>query len=125
MVKALAELDLLVVCIDILTKRFRLAEVKWSTLHFQNLASRNGRVIGRKIEVSIDLANLVFDSGSWVCCSCQTEEGMMCQIDNRLLVGGSQLLNDQFVFISKCEFYCYVQLTSKAFLTIGGLAVQG
>ena len=71
MVEALAELDLLVVGIDILTEALRLAEVEWCTLNLQDFTCWNGCGVSRQIEVCVDLTDLVLDSGSRICCSCQ------------------------------------------------------
>ena len=50
-IEALTELDLFVVCVNVLAERFRGAEIKRCTFHLQNLASRNGGSVGRQIEV--------------------------------------------------------------------------
>ena len=48
----------------------------------------------------------------------------MCQVDNRLLVGGCQILNYQLVLIGEGELNGHVQLARITFLTIGRDAVQ-
>ena len=68
-VEALAELDLLVVCIDVLTEGFRCAEIKRCTFHLQDLTRRNGGGIGGQIEVCIDLTDLILNRRGGVCSS--------------------------------------------------------
>ena len=118
MVETVAELNLLVVSFDILTESLCRAEIEGSTFNLQDFTCWNGRCISGQIEVSIDFANLVFDAGSGIGSTAQCKEGVVCQVDNRLLVGGCQILNNQFVLVGEGKFYRYVQFASETFLTI-------
>ena len=58
-VETVTKLNLLIVGVDILTESFRRAEVERCALDLQNLTRRNSGVVGWKVEVGIDLADLV------------------------------------------------------------------
>ena len=124
MVETLTELNLLMVSVDILTERFRSAEIERSAFHLQDFTSGNSCVVCRKIEVCVNLANLILNRWSRICCACQTKEGVMCQVDDSLLVSGSKIFDNQLVLVSKGKLYRYIQFTSKTFLTIGRYTMQ-
>ena len=65
-VETMTELDLLVISFDILAESLRCAEVERSAGYLQDFTRRNSGVVGGQIEVGIDLANLILDSGSGV-----------------------------------------------------------
>ena len=71
MVEALAKLDLFMVSIDVLSERLRCTEIEWRTFNLQDLTCRNGRSIGRQVEVGIDLADLILDGWGRIGCACQ------------------------------------------------------
>ena len=50
---------------------------------------------------------------------------MMCQVDNRLLVGGGQILDNQLVEVGEGEFYCDVKFAGITLFTIGRYAMEG
>ena len=103
---AMPELNLLIISVNLLAECLWSTEVKRCTFNLQNLTCRNSGVVGRQIEVGIDLADLILNGWSGICCTSQTEECVMSQIDYGLLVGGSQILDDQFVKV--CEGKLYV-----------------
>ena len=118
MVETVTELNLLVVSFDILTESLCLAEIERSSFNLQDFTCWNGRCVGGQIEVCIDFANLALDAGSGIGSTAQCKEGVVCQVDNRLLVSGSQILNNQLVLVGEGKFYRYVQFASETFLTI-------
>ena len=124
-VETFTEFYLLVVGIDILTEGFRFAEVERSTFYLQNLTCWDRCSVSRQIEICIDLTDLILYRWSRISSTCQTEESMMCQVDNRLLISSSQILDYQLVLVCESEFYCHVEFTGETFLTIGGDTVQG
>ena len=70
-VEALAELDLLVVGIDVLSEGFRLTEVERRAFNLQDLTCWNGGGVGRQIEVCIDLTDLIQDCWGRISGACQ------------------------------------------------------
>ena len=124
MVVAVTELDLLVVCLNLLTEALWLAEVEWGAGNLQNLTSRNSGLVSRQIEIGIDFADLVLNGWCGICCACKTEECVVGQVDNGILVGSSQILDDEFVLVSESVLNGYVQLACVAFLTIGRNTMQ-
>ena len=87
MVVAGTVLNLLVVSVNILSDRFRGAEVEWSSSHFPNLSRRNACLVDGEIEVGIDLAHQVVDGWGGVGRSCQREESVVREVDDSFLVG--------------------------------------
>ena len=43
---------------------------------------------------------------------------MMGQVDDGLLVGGSQILDDQLVLVGECKLNGYIKFASETFLAI-------
>ena len=121
----MTELDLLIVGLDVLTEWLRCAEVERCSLDLQDFTGRNSGVVGGQIEVGVYFADLILDGGSRVGATCQCKEGVVCQVDNGLLVGGCQILDDQLVLVGEGELNRYIELASEAFLTIAGDAMQG
>jgi len=70
-VVAVAKLNLLVVGIDALAKGLRSAEVERRVVNLENLTRGDGGIVGGKIEVGVDFADLVLNSRRGVCRSCQ------------------------------------------------------
>ena len=114
----MTELNLLVVSIDILSECLWLTEIEWSTLNLQDFTCWDSCIIGRKIEVGVDFADLVLNTWSRISCTTQCKEGVMCQVDDGLLVCGSQILDNQLVLVGECEFNCYIELACETFLTV-------
>ena len=71
MVKAFAELNLLVIGINVFAKSLRRAEVEGSASYLQNFSGRYSRLVGGQIEVGIDFAQLVVDAWSGVGNTCE------------------------------------------------------
>ena len=118
MIEAMSELNLFIVSIDILSEGFRLTEIERRTFNLQNFTCRDSGSICWQIEVCINLTDQILNAWGGICCSCQTEESMMCQVDNGLLIGGSQILYHQLILIGEGEFNRHIEFASKAFLSI-------
>ena len=123
MIITVTEFNLLVVSINLLAKGLWCTEVERCASNLQNLAGRNGGLISRQIEVGIDFAYLILDCWCWISSTCQTEECVVCQVDNGLLVGSCQLLNDELVVVCEGVLNGNIQFASIALFTIGRNAV--
>ena len=124
MVVASTILALNIVCINVLTYRLWSSKIKWSTLHAINRSKRNGSIIDWYVVVSIDFANQVVNRRSRVCNTCQSEEAVVCHVDDGLLVCETDVVNHEVAIICPCVSHFHVKLAWETFLHVGSHVVQ-
>ena len=114
----LTKLNLLVVCVDILTEGLRLAEIERCTLNLQDLTCRNGGSVSGQIEVGVDLTDLILNRRGGVGGTSQREEGVMREVHDGLLVRRSHVLDYQLVEVGERELNRNIEFAGLTFLTI-------
>jgi len=110
-VVSVTKLNLLVISINLLADSLWLTEVEWCAFHLQDLTSRNSGVVGGQIEVRVDFADDVVNRRCGISGASNREEGVMCQVHDGLLVGGSQILQHQLVVVSEGELSFAARIT--------------
>ena len=119
MIVAGTVLDLLVISIDVLANWLRSTEIKRSSLYETNLSRRNRCLIDRNIEISINLTDLIVDSGSRICYSLQREETVIGEVDDRLLVRCGHILDNKLVIVCECIYHRCADFSCITLFTVG------
>ncbi len=101
MVVACTVLDLLVVGVDVLAERLGSAEIERCALHLQDFACGDGCVVDGDKEVGVDFANHIINRGCGVGNTGQREVTVVCEVDNRLLVCGGEILDDELIVVGE------------------------
>ena len=101
MVVARTILNLLIICIDVLSDWLWSAEIEWSTLYLQDLTCRDRCLIYREIVVCVNLTDDVVDGWSWVSNSLDREECVVGQVADGHLVGGCLILDDELIVVGQ------------------------
>ena len=90
--------QLLEFIVDAFTYGMRSGEVHRSTFYFGNFSSRDGNLINRRIEISVDSNNVVFDSRSRIADTSQIEETVISQVDYSSFVRCGTIFDNQCIF---------------------------
>ena len=98
----------------------RSGEVHRSTFYFGNFSSRDGNLINRRIEISVDSNNVVFDSRSRIADTSQIEETVISQVDYSSFVRCGTIFDNQCIFFFfQAINHFNLQVARETFFAVG------
>ena len=94
-------------------------EIKWRSLHLEYFSCRDTCFVDGNKEICINLKLAVQCFGGGIGNASKLEESMARHVYHGFLVGGSTVIDNQFVVLAQTVFDIHVQFAGESFFIIG------
>ena len=112
--------QLLEFIVDTFAYGMRSGEVHWSTFYFGNFSGWDRNFIDRRVEISVDSNNIVFDSRSRIADTSQIEETVIGQVDYSSFVSCGTIFDYQCIFFFfQAINHFNLQIAGETFFAVG------
>ncbi len=116
-VVALAAADLLNLRIDARPDRGRRPEIERGAGHGGDLAGRDERFVDGRVGVGVDRQHVLENVAAAI--ACKVEVAVVCEVDQRCLVGRGRVVDAQLVVRGQCEDHGRTERARISFVAVG------